>query len=336
QFRSLMPQPILQENTDLTLFSMCERLSNGGRRHKTHGRLPGQAQKMSSSPKTVAEVLKAGADYLAKHGVDAPQVACELLLGRLLHCRRLDVHTRHDQVLDEKRLEAMRRGINRVAAGEPAQYVTGETEFMGRAYKTDKRALIPRPETELLVEEALGCAPLWQKPQPAVLDWGTGAGCVAISLALARPGGLYLALDTSADALALARENSARHGLENKIGFSDSEVSDLLEAESMDAIAANPPYVPTAEWEKLPRHIRDHEPRAALDGGPTGLAVIESVIQDAALTLRLGGFLFLEIGHQQGAAVTWLLASNGFSDAQVKKDMAGHDRIVTATLAGPG
>lgn len=291
---------------------------------------------MTPSRKTVAEVLKAGTDYLARHGVEFPQAACELLLGRLLGCRRLDVHAHHDRVLDEKHLEAMRRGIKRVADGEPVQYVTGETEFLGRIFKTDRRALIPRPETELLVEEVLACAPLWQKPRPAILDWGTGSGCIAISLALARPAGLYLALDASAEALTLARENAEQHGVADKIGFSGSDISDLVEAESVDAIAANLPYVPTADWEKLPRHIRDHEPRAALDGGPNGLAVIEPVVQDAAMTLRPGGFLFLEIGHQQGAAVRGLLAGCGFGDVQVKKDVAGHDRIVAATLSEPG
>ena len=287
---------------------------------------------MSEPVKTVAEVLKAGADYLAKQGVDQPRAACEVLLGRLLGCRRLDVHTRHDEVLGEKHLEAMRRGIKRVAAGEPVQYVTGETEFKGRVFKVDKRALIPRPETELLVDEVLTCEALWKKPQPAVMDWGTGSGCIAISLALERPKGLYLALDASADAVALARENAAAHGVAERIGFADADVSELVEPESFDAIVANLPYIPTADWQRLPAHIRNHEPRQALDGGPRGLSVIESVAHDASMVLRAGGRFFLEIGHQQGPAVKSLLAETGFSDVQVKKDLAGHDRIVTAVL----
>jgi len=290
---------------------------------------------MAEPPKTVAGVLKAGTDYLAGKGVPEPRAACERLLGRLLQCPCLELPLRRDAVLDEKRLEAMRRGVRRVAAGEPVQYVLGRTEFFGHTFKTDRRALIPRPETEILVEEVLACAPLWETAgtrRPAVVDVGTGSGCVVISLALARPQALYVGLDPSAEAVALARENAAALGVADRVAFAVEELSDSIEPESLDAVAANLPYVATAEYENLPRHIRDHEPRSALDGGPDGLAVIREVVPDASCALRTGGRLFLEIAAGQKDSAASLLEGAGFRDVRARKDLAGVDRIVSGVL----
>jgi release factor glutamine methyltransferase len=285
--------------------------------------------------KTVLDVLKAGTDYLAARKVEDARIACELLLARLLKCKRLELGLRHNQALDEPRLAAMRRGIKRVADGEPVQYVLGQVEFMGHAFKVDRRALIPRPETELLVERCLECESLWQRPKPGIADVGTGTGCIVISLAKARAHGLYVALDVSEEALALARENAAAHGLAQSVAFAHAELSDVAEPETFDAIVANPPYIRTADCEQLPVHIRDHEPRVALDGGPTGLAVVETIVGDAAIALRPGGFLFLEIGYDQGHAVRALLEQAGFAEITVHKDIAGLDRVVSAALANP-
>jgi release factor glutamine methyltransferase len=286
------------------------------------------------APKTVLDVLKAGAGYLSARKVEEAQIVCELLLARLLKCRRLELALHHGRPLDEARLAAMRRGIKRVAEGEPVQYVLGQVEFMGHTLKVDRRALIPRPETELLVERCLECETLWQRPKPGIADVGTGTGCIVIGLAKARPQGLYVALDASAEALALARENAAAHGLAQSIAFAHAELSDVADPETFDAIVANPPYIRTADYEQLPVHIREHEPRLALDGGPTGLAVTETVIEDAAIALRPGGFLFLEIGYDQARAVRSLLERAGFAEIAVHKDLAGLDRVVSAALIG--
>jgi release factor glutamine methyltransferase len=154
-----------------------------------------------------------------------------------------------------------------------------------------------------------------------------------ISLALARPAGAYLALDPSPDALALARANAERLGVAGRIGFSERELPDLIEPESLDAIVANLPYIPSADVDRLPRHIREHEPRLALDGGPDGLAVIGAAAQDAALALKPGGRLFLEIGHGQAEAVRALLGAAGFGEIVVTPDLAGIARVVSARLA---
>jgi len=285
------------------------------------------------SPKTIAEVLAAAGEYLAGKGVDDARPAVELLVARLLNCRRLELPLRAQAVLPENLLAALRRGVRRVAGGEPVQYVLGQWDFMGRTFKVDRRALIPRPDTECLVAAALACAPLWARGRPAIVDIGTGAGCIAISLALARPDGLYIGLDVSADTLALARENAAALGVADRIAFTGNALCDTVEPEMLDAVVSNPPYVRTADFEKLPVHIRCHEPRLALDGGPDGLTVIEGIVQDAAIALKDGGRLFLEIGWDQAAAVKALFAQAGFDGIHVGPDLAGRDRVVAGVLA---
>ena len=287
----------------------------------------------SSSPKTVVEVLNAASDYLAGKGVDEPRLAAEYLAGRLLNCKRLELYAKHNQILSEKQLDAMRRGTKRVAGGEPVQYVIGQWDFMGHTFKVDRRALIPRPETELLVEQVLACEALWRGSKPAVAEIGAGSGCIVISLALARPGALYLALDVSDEALELASENAAGLGVAGGIAFAHDDLCDLIEPSSLDAIVANLPYVATADYEKLPAHIKDHEPRVALDGGPSGLSVIEGAVQDASMALKPGGRLFLEIGDTQAGAVSRLLKEAGFDAIAVVKDLRGHDRVIAAALA---
>lgn len=296
---------------------------------------------MTDSPKTVGEVLKAASDYLAGKGVEHPSLACELLASRLLNCKRLELSPKFNAVLSDKQLAAMRRGIKRVAIGEPVQYIIGQTDFFEHTFKVDRRALIPRPETEVLVEQVLQCEPLWdrggglpneEKKKTIIVDVGTGCGCIAISLAFKNPNALYVALDVSSEAIELARENAAALGVAKKIAFSNSELSDFVEPETIDAIVANLPYVPTTEYEKLPAHIREYEPRLALDGGPDGLSVIRLLVQDAGIALKPGGFLFLEIGEKQGEPVTTLLKNSGFKEIVIKKDLAGKDRVICGSL----
>lgn len=287
---------------------------------------------MTTGVHTLGDVLQASEQYLAGRGVEHPRLAAELLAARLVRCPRLELTMHRDRALPESHLAAMRRGIKRVGDGEPVQYVLGEADFRGHVLAVDARCLIPRPETEELVEEVLRCEPLWASP-PGIVDIGTGSGCISIALARERPGGARIGHDVSADALTLARENASRHGVGDAIVFTDHDLSDLLEPESVDAIVSNPPYIATADWERLPAHIRDHEPRMALDGGPDGLAVLRDIIEDAPILLKRGGWIFLEIGHDQAAAVTAMLREAGFDPVTCRKDAAGRDRIVTGRLA---
>jgi release factor glutamine methyltransferase len=288
---------------------------------------------MADNGKTVRDVLKPSTEFLARHGTEQPQLIVEMLLSRLLKRPRLELAMDYGRLLPEPYLEAMRRGLKRVAGGEPVQYVLGETGFMNQVFKTDRRALIPRPETEVLVRLVLECNALWQRERPAIADVGTGSGCIVLSLAAARPQGRYLALDVSEDALALARENAELLGLADRVIFAGEGLSDVIEAESLDAITANLPYIPTAALEHLPANVRDHEPRMALDGGASGLDVITTVIEDAAIALRSNGMLFLEIGEGQGKSVSGLMRNAGFDEVQVHPDLNRRDRVVAGRLA---
>jgi len=305
---------------------------------KVHAFLPSSSFPCSLSRmaepvrKQVADVLTAGSEYLAKRGVENPGLVCKLLLSRLLGCKHLELPVRFAEVLGEEHLAAMRRGIKRVGDGEPVQYVIGEAGFMGHTLRTDKRALIPRPETETLVRQVLDWGPLWRIEKPRIVDIGTGSGCIVISLALERPGAVYAAFDASPEALALARENAAALGVAENIAFCDEDLSEVIEPQTTNAVVSNPPYVATADYEKLPANIRLHEPREALDGGPTGLSVIESIIQDSAIIITPGGAVFLEIGETQSQEVTSLLEREGFEDIAVARDLAGRPRVLRGVM----
>ena len=286
----------------------------------------------TEAPKKVVEVLTAASEYLAGRGVDNPGMASKLLMSRLLKCKHLELNFKFNDDLTEKQLAAMRRGIKRVGSGEPVQYVIGETGFMGHDVKVDKRALIPRPETEVLVETVLACDALWSRDMPVIVDVGTGSGCIVISLAKARKDARFLACDISADALSLAKENAQALGVADRIGMVEDDLADALEPQMVDAVISNLPYIPSDDYEKLPVHIKDHEPREALDGGPGGLGVIESVIYDAAIVLKQGGYAFLEIAPDQSDRVSGFLRDAGFKEVQIKKDLSQRDRIVCAVL----
>ncbi len=199
-----------------------------------------------------------------------------------------------------------------------------------RDFLCDRRALVPRPETEQLAEWVLAWAPLWARPKPVVADVGTGSGCLAVTLALERPAARVLATDTSSDALALARENAARHGVGGRLWFRQQDLLAGQPPASLDAVVSNPPYVATADWARCAATVRDFEPRAALDGGPDGLAVIRRLVRQARDALAPGGALFLEIGDRQAGAVRALLEAAGFADACVRRDHAGRDRLLRA------
>lgn len=276
----------------------------------------------SGELKRLAAVLKAA-------GHEEATAEAECLLAHALGCRRLEIYLHGERKLSSEQLALLKAQAQRLQADEPLQYVLGEVDFCGHLFACDARALIPRPETELLVEAALGFSKVWKKPHPKVPDLGTGTGCIAITLALAQPHAQLCAVDISADALALARANAERHGVADKINFIQADLLAPFAAGELDLIVSNPPYVPTAEWEELPRPIRDFEPRNALDAGSDGLDVLRRLVAQAAEKLTPGGALALEIGEDQGPRVAALLRAAGFTNVAVKKDFAGWDRVVT-------
>jgi release factor glutamine methyltransferase len=277
----------------------------------------------------IAPLLQSVSSLLFSAGRDEARLKAELLLAHVLGIGRLDLLGRVEEPLGMDQHARLQALAERVAAGEPLQYVLGETAFFGRWFNTDRRALIPRPETEELVQAVLEDTDLWCRQQPVLVDVGTGTGCVALSLAAERPAARVLAVDISPAALELARENERRLGLAGRVEWRAGDLLSGFAPGSVDAVVSNPPYVASAEIETLALEIRAHEPRSALDGGADGLRLVDRLVAEAFAVLRADGRLWLEIGDGQAEAVRRLLAAHGFGRTQVRRDLGGHERIVS-------
>ncbi len=264
----------------------------------------------------------------AAASVDNAKRVAEELLAHVLGCRPLEIYLRNEPLSPET-LHSLEKLAVRIEGGEPLQYVVGLVEFWGLKIKCDPRALIPRPETELLVEEVLSST-IWANKPATVVEVGTGTGCIVITLAHHRPDADFKAIDLSADALDLARENARAHKLENRILWLNKSLLDDCAPESCDAVVANLPYIATRDWKSLSPSVRDHEPQSALDSGPSGMELIQELATQARYVLVPGGMLFLEFGYDQGEAVFQCLEKLGYLDLQIKHDLAGHDRIAIA------
>ena len=283
------------------------------------------------------EVLDKTDTYLTGKGVPDARVASELLAARLLHMGRGLLAGEMAKEVPEKCVEAMRRGMARLVKGEPIQYVLGEWDFRTLTLKCDRRALIPRPETEELVTRVL--AHLNSRlsssvSRPLIVDVGTGTGAIILSLAREFKGdAVFLGTDISEDAIALAKENAERCGLSEKVKFVVMDgLDEFDEPQCVDVIVSNPPYIESAVCETLDPRVKDFEPRLALDGGTSGLDFYDRYLSDAVNLLKPGGAVFFEIGENQGEALRKLMFDYGFENIKVEKDYAGHDRYASATL----
>lgn len=280
---------------------------------------------------TVREVLNGTRDCFRKAGITPARFEAENLLAQALEVERLQLYLHPERTLTLEERGRLRQLVSLRRAGTPLQYLIGSTEFYNCRLRVDGRVLIPRPETEQLVERVL--ADHQGRPLGRTLDLGTGSGAIAIALALARPDEKIIASDRSAAALQLARENAARNGVAERIDFRCSnwfaELPDIF-----DLIIANPPYISSQELAQLPSEIRAHEPSLALNGGADGLEALRQIVQDAPVHLRPGGHLYLEIGAGQAPAVEQLLSEgSGFTALAIHEDLAGHPRFVRAQRA---
>ena len=262
------------------------------------------------------EVLRGAENYLAERGVENPRLNAEHLLAHALELKRMELYLQFDRQLTEAERAPLRETVKRRGAREPLQHILGTAEFHGRTFACDKRALIPRPETEQLVEIALEIVK--GKTAPRILDIGTGSGVIAITLAIELPAAEIHAIDFSADALALAVANAERHELVERVCFHQADLLPPDESK-FDLIVANLPYIPTAEIAALSPEVR-HDPLAALDGGPDGLDLIRRLIDAAPDRLPPHGALLLELGAGQADAVNTLLADRKFRDISVRSD----------------
>jgi release factor glutamine methyltransferase len=278
-------------------------------------------------PSTFGQVLSAAAQRLSAANVDAPRLVAEALLAHILDLSRAQLLARLDQPLPHHRQADYRTLVARCEAGEPMAYVLGHREFFGLEFAVDPRVLIPRPETELLVETAIEIAQT-RSSSIDIADIGTGSGAIAVSLAVHLPKVHLVATDISPNAIEVARENAHRHGVDDRIEF---RVGDLLTplTTPVDLICANLPYIRTSEWDHLARSIRSHEPGVAFNGGPDGLGLVQNLLQDAPRAIRPVGTIMLEIGASHGEAALEL-ARDTFPSAKstIKADYAGLDRLL--------
>ena len=277
---------------------------------------------------TVLELLQSTSDYLARKGIDQPRLNIEHLLADSLGKKRIELYLEFDRQLTETELAPLREKVRRRAAGEPLQHLLGSWDFYGRTFKVDRRELIPRQETELLVDVVLPKLKEASKEGMRLIDVGTGCGILAITFALEIPGLEVVAVDLSPDALALARENAARFGLESRIAFVHSNLLDQTDG-VFRWVVANLPYIPTAELDTLQREVK-HDPKLALDGGRDGLDVIRNLVASLQTRLAPPALIVLEVGLDQAEPVRELLARQNYRDISMTKDYQGVQRIVSA------
>jgi release factor glutamine methyltransferase len=280
------------------------------------------------APVTVLQVLQNTADFFARKGIESPRLNIEHLLADALGKRRIDLYLEFDRTLSEGELAPLREKVRRRVEGEPLQYLLGSWDFFGRTFRTDQRALIPRPETETLVEIALKVIRAQPCARNRLLDVGTGSGVLAITLALECPNLHVVGSDISPLALNLARENAERQGPERRIEWIESDLLGSVTG-PFDFLVANLPYIPTAELPKLAPEVQ-RDPQLALDGGADGLAVMRRLVRDAPKVLAGGAFVILEVGFDQADRVTDLMIAQKFRDISVESDYQGVRRFVTA------
>jgi release factor glutamine methyltransferase len=271
---------------------------------------------------TVAEVVRASTDFLAGKGVPSPRVDAEHLVAKALGLTRLDLYLQYDRSLTEVEVAAARELVRRRGTREPLAYILGEWGFRRLTLTVDRRALIPRPETEVVVERCLGL--LESVDAPAVIDVGTGTGAIALALADERPDASVTAIDISDDALSLAAENAERTGFADRVRLVRHDVADGLPGGPYHLVVANPPYVEPGDLDTLQPEVRDWEPRDAL----LGEGVTEAVARQATSVLHAGGALVLEVADGTASHIASMLEGLGYADVRATPDLAGRDRVV--------
>jgi release factor glutamine methyltransferase len=272
---------------------------------------------------TVADVVKASTDFLARKDVPSPRVDAEHLIAHALGLTRLDLYLQYDRPLTEEETATCRELVRRRGTREPLAYVLGEWGFRRLTLKVDRRALIPRPETEVVVER---CLALLDTTDSRVLDVGTGTGAIALAIADERPDATVTAIDVSEEALELARENADRTGLADRVSFVRHDVTQGLPDGPYDLVVSNPPYVEPGDLGELQPEVRDWEPEEAL----VGHGVTEQVARGARDVLRANGALVLEVADGTAQDVAALLVELGFADVAATPDLAERDRVVEA------
>ena len=284
---------------------------------------------------TILKLLNTTAHFFASRGIETSRLDAELLLGHCLKKGRVELYLQYDQPVMEEELERFRGLVKRRVKREPVAYITGIKEFWSLAFMVSREVLIPRPETEKLLEIALKIVPfLHQGPKgPLILDLGTGCGALAICMAKELKGrrAKILATDVSLGALRVARENALRLGYGGEVLFILADLFPPISVPEIDLVVCNPPYIPTSQIRTLGPEIRDFEPWEAIDGGADGLALIERIIARSQESIKPRGVLILELDPYQADRVTEMMKSNGgFNSIRIHRDLEGRKRVVEA------
>ena len=281
---------------------------------------------------SVLEIIQKSSEFLSARGVESARLNAELLIGHALELKRMQLYLQFERLLTEPELEKIRPLVKRRSQREPLQYIIGTVEFGGLKLKVDRRALIPRPETELLIEKIVG---LCVQPPQSVLDLGTGTGAIALALSKAFSEAQITAVDVSPEALALAAENVLASGFGPRVRLTNSAwFKGLLPEDRFELIVSNPPYLTDAETDAAAPEVRGHEPRSALVGGLDGLVDLREIISAASPFLAPGGLLALETGIAQHAELMTLAAAHGFERIESGRDLTGRDRFIFAWKPG--
>lgn len=290
----------------------------------------------------MAGVLTAAHEYLDKNNLTSARLESELLLAHALNLSRVDLYLQYDRLLDAGERKAFRLLLKERCAGKPLQYITGTQAFRYLNLKVEPGVFIPRPETEQLVEyviKAVGRRSDRADRELDILEFGTGSGAVCLSLAQELTSARVWTIDICEKSLAVAQANAADHGLNDKVVFYQGDLFEALPPSletKFDVIVANPPYVPTADIDRLQTEVKDFEPGAALDGGPDGMVFYQKIAGQAPNFIKSGGLIAFEIGCDQADAITTCLRQAGFSSIAVHKDYGGTDRFVVGVWPSAG
>jgi release factor glutamine methyltransferase len=283
---------------------------------------------------TIKRLLNWVTDFLTQKAVDSPRLSAELLISHVLGSKRIELYTNFDRLINKPQLDQLHQLVKRAALNEPVAYITGKTEFYSLEFAVTRDCLIPRPETELLVERAIEF--LRQRAgKQLVCDLCTGSGCIAIAIAKNVTDVDFYATDISDAALQVAIQNAQKHNVAERIKFLHGNLFEPLIPQMdkcrFDLVVCNPPYVTSSEYETLERNVKDYEPADALMGGADGLDIYRKICEQAEQFLKSDTVLMFEIGYAQGKSVTALIEQTKlFTDIAIEKDLQNNDRIVIA------
>ncbi|MCX6149801.1 MAG: peptide chain release factor N(5)-glutamine methyltransferase [Ignavibacteriales bacterium] len=279
---------------------------------------------------TVLEGIQLTTDYLDKKGIDSPRINAEIMLAHILKCKRLDLYLSFDKPLKDEEIKVYREFLKRRSSFEPLQYILGSVEFYGLEFMVNKSVLIPRQETEILIETILNYFP--KENKLSFLDIGTGSGNIAICLAKLFPESTVTTIDISPDSINLAKENEKLNNLDERIKFVNADIKDFNPENNFDVIVSNPPYVSINEYKTLQPEIVNYEPANAISDFGNGLKFYELISEKANLILNKPGYLFFEVGKGQHSDVKIIFEKNNFRNVIVKKDFLNIERVVYGEL----